>query len=118
MSKEIKEYIKQFPSEIQDRLVEIYEVIKKEVPSTTTEKISWQMPTFYLNENLVHFAANKNHVGFYPGAEAIVYFTDEIKKLDLKFSKGAIQFNYQDELPKDLIKRIVKHRLDKVKNRD
>ena len=56
------EYIKQFSPEVQELLTKVRNVIKEAVPEAT-EKISYQMPTFYLHENLVHFAVNKHHIG-------------------------------------------------------
>lgn len=109
MLKEIKEYIKTFPEERQVKLIEIYNIIKEVVPDETTEKISWRMPTFYLNGNLVHFAGFKNHVGFYPGEEGISKFKNKFVGLD--YSKGAVQFKYQEPLPKELIQEIVKFRV-------
>ncbi|MEL7658243.1 MAG: DUF1801 domain-containing protein, partial [Bacillota bacterium] len=83
--KTIDEYIRQFPPEIQEQLQALREVIKDAAPSAT-EKISWQMPTFYLNGNLVHFAAHKNHVGFYPGASGVENFQQKIS--EYQSSKG------------------------------
>jgi uncharacterized protein YdhG (YjbR/CyaY superfamily) len=102
-------YIKQFSKEIQSRLKDMYNIIKEVVPKETVEKISWQMPTFYLNGNLVHFAAHTNHIGFYPGASGIENFKNKFE--DLKYSKGAVQFNNNKILPKELIQEIVKFRI-------
>lgn len=109
----IDEYIKLFPKEIQEKLIEMYNIIKEVVPKETTEKISWRMPTFYLNENLVHFAGFKNHIGLFPGAEAIEKFKDKFTGLD--YSKGGVQFKYKDSLPKELIQEIVEYRVNEVK---
>lgn len=105
----IDDYISQFPSEIQIKLQLIRETIKKAAPDAQ-EKISWRMPTFTLNGNLVHFAAHKKHIGFYPGPEAIEAFQEELSKY--KNSKGAVQFPYHEEMPIDLITRIVKYRVN------
>ena len=109
MNKEIREYIEQFPEQIQEKLNEMYGIIKEVVPEETTEKISWQMPTFYLHGNLIHFAAFKNHIGLYPGAEGIEKFKDDF--VGLKYSKGAVQFAHEKPLPKELIQKIVKYRV-------
>lgn len=109
MNIDIKKYIEQFPDEIQSKLNELYSIIRETVPEDTTEKISWQMPTFYLKGNLVHFAGHKNHVGFYPGANGIENFKNSFA--DLKYSKGAVQFKYDKPLPKELIQKIVKFRV-------
>ncbi|MCX8074623.1 MAG: DUF1801 domain-containing protein [Clostridia bacterium] len=105
----IDEYIKDFPEEIQVKLHEIRDIIREVLPEETTEKISWQMPTFYLNGNLVHFAGFKNHIGFFPGSEGIEKFKDKFG--GLQFSKGGVQFNYDKPLPKKLIQEIVEYRV-------
>lgn len=114
MQNDIKEYIEDFPVEIQEKLNQMYNIIKEAVPTETIEKISWRMPTFYLNGNLVHFAGHKNHIGFYPGASGIENFKDNFE--GLKYSKGAVQFNYDKPLPKSLIQKIVKFRVKENTN--
>ncbi len=109
MIKTIDEYIAEFPDEVQKRLTEMYNIIKEVVTEETTEKISWKMPTFYLNGNLVHFAGFKNHTGLYPGAEGIEEFQNQFDGLE--FSKGAVRFNHDKPLPKELIQKIVKFRV-------
>lgn len=104
----VDDYIAQFSPEIQKRLAEIRTIIKEEAPEAQ-EKISWQMPTYVQNGNLVHFAAHKNHLGFYPGAEGIEAFTDKIAAY--KSSKGAVQFPYQKPLPVELIREMVRFRV-------
>ena len=81
-----------------------------EIIPEASEKISYGIPTFYLNGNLVHFAAYKNHIGFYPGASGIEEFLKEISKY--KNSKGAVQFPLKEDLPIDLIKKIVAFRVN------
>lgn len=104
----IDEYIDQFPAEIQDRLNKLRSVIKEAAPSAT-EKISYQMPTFYLYGNLVHFAAFKNHIGFFPAASGVEAFQEKLN--EYRCSKGTIQFPYKKPLPYDLITEIVKFRV-------
>lgn len=106
--KTVNEYILQFPLEIQEKLQAMRKVIRDNAPDAE-EKMSWQMPTFYLYGNLVHFAAHKNHIGFYPGAEGIEAFTD--KFMGYKYSKGAVQFPVDKPLPFELISEIVKYRV-------
>lgn len=106
--KTIDEYIAQFPTEIQERLNKLRSVIQEAAPSAT-EKISYQMPTFYLYGNLVHFAAFKNHIGFFPAASGVEAFQDQLKEYHC--SKGTIQFPYKKPLPYDLITDIVKFRV-------
>lgn len=104
----IDEYIAQFSPDIQERLHLMRETIKKAAPKAT-EKISWAMPTFYLNGNLVHFAAAKKHIGFYPGADGIEFFKDRFN--NYSFSKGAVQFPFSKPLPVELISEIVHFRV-------
>ena len=109
MNKEIAEYIAGFPLTTQKQLKEIYKIIKEVIPKKTQEKLSWGMPTFVLKRNLVHFAAFKKHIGFYPGASGIENFTSEFTAY--KFSKGAVQFPLEQKLPKELIQKIVRFRV-------
>ena len=104
----IDEYIRLFPSDVQELLKQIRQTIKDAAPDAT-EKISYQMPTFYLNGNLVHFAAYKNHIGFYPASSGIAAFPNEIKAY--KSAKGSVQFPIDQPMPLDLIKRIVEFRV-------
>jgi len=105
--KDFDEYIALFPSNIQTTLQKLRSVIREAAPDST-EAISYQMPTFRLNGNLVHFAAYKNHIGFYPGPSAIITFYEDLSAYDL--SKGTIRFPIDEELPFDLIIAIVKYR--------
>ena len=107
----IDEYIAQFPDDVQVLLQEIRKVIKEVVPEAQ-EKISYQIPTFYLNGNLVHFAAYKNHIGFYPTASGIEAFKDEISAY--KNAKGSVQFPLNKPIPFNLIRRIVEFRVGGV----
>jgi uncharacterized protein YdhG (YjbR/CyaY superfamily) len=107
--KTIDEYIENYPEEIQKRLIEFREIIREEIPEAT-EKISWQMPTFYYLGNVVHFAGQKRHVGLHPGPNAIEAYIDEL--MDYKTSKGAIQFPYDKPIPKELIKKIVRFSME------
>jgi uncharacterized protein YdhG (YjbR/CyaY superfamily) len=104
----IDEYISLFTPEVQELLQQVREVIKETAPEAS-EKISWQMPTFTLHGNLVHFAAFKNHIGFYPGANGVASFTKELE--GYKTSKGAIQFPIGKPIPYELIIKIVKFRV-------
>jgi uncharacterized protein YdhG (YjbR/CyaY superfamily) len=103
----IDEYIADFPDDIQHLLNQMRETIQKASPEAT-EKISYAMPTFDLGGNLVHFAAFKNHIGFYPASSGIAAFQEEISAY--KNSKGAVQFPMNQELPLDLVKKIVQFR--------
>jgi uncharacterized protein YdhG (YjbR/CyaY superfamily) len=104
----IDEYILFFPDDIQDILRELRQVIKDAAPEAV-EKISYQMPTFYLHGNLVHFAAYKNHIGFYPTPSGIEAFKTELSIY--KGAKGSVQFPINKPIPHDLIKKIVAFRV-------
>lgn len=104
----IDSYIATFPAKQQELMRQLRQVIRETAPEAT-EKISWAMPTFYLKGNLVHFAAYKNHIGFYPSSSGIARFAREFT--GLKFSKGAVQFPLDKPLPADLIRRIVAFRV-------
>ncbi len=106
--KTIDEYISTFPKETQLILEKIRKTIK-EVAPLATEKISYGMPTFYLNGNLVHFAAFKNHIGFFPSPDGINAFENELKKY--RTGKGTLQFKYNEKIPFDLIKKVVELRV-------
>lgn len=102
------EYIATFPKEIQRILQEIRTTIKAAAPDAE-EKISYQMPTFFLNGNLVHFAAFKNHIGFYPTPSGIEKFKKELSRYE--GAKGSVQFPLDEQMPYDLISKIVKFRV-------
>ena len=102
----IDEYIAQYPEATRERLQAVRAAIRAAAPAAS-EKISWQMPTFYLNGNLIHFAINKRHIGIYPGPEAIAAFAAEFEKLGLHYSKGAVQFPLDQPTPFELLARIV-----------
>lgn len=105
----IDEYISQFPEDVQIILQQIRTAIKEAAPDAT-EKISYQMPTFYLKGNLVHFAAFKSHIGFYPIPSAIEEFKEELSLY--KSGKGSVQFPLDKPMPYDLIRRIVLFRVE------
>ncbi len=105
----IDEYIAMFPPEIQARLNEMRAVIRAAAPQAS-EKISYQMPTFYLKGNLVHFAVHKTHLGFYPTPSGIEHFKDELSGYE--YSKGAIRFPLDRPTPLDLVRRITAFRAE------
>jgi uncharacterized protein YdhG (YjbR/CyaY superfamily) len=114
----IDEYISAFSPEIQEILQKLREVIKESAPDAK-EKISYAMPTFEQYGNLVHFAAFKNHIGFYPAPDGINQFQDEVAEYHA--SKGTLQFPLGKPIPYELISRIVKYRvarnLEKAKSK-
>jgi uncharacterized protein YdhG (YjbR/CyaY superfamily) len=110
----IDKYILSFPKEIQIILEKIRQTIREAAPDAI-ETISYQMPTFRLNGNLVHFAAFKNHIGFYPTPSGIIEFKKELEKY--KNAKGSVQFPIDREIPYDLISKIVKFRIKENLNK-
>lgn len=104
----IDEYIAQFEPAIQERLQAMRDAIRRAAPDAK-EKISYGMPTFALHGNLVHFAAMKHHIGFYPGASGVETFRNKLA--DLGTSKGAIRFPLDQPLPLDLVDEIVRYRV-------
>jgi uncharacterized protein YdhG (YjbR/CyaY superfamily) len=110
----IDDYISEQADEVQPILQKIRETIHAAAPKAK-EKISWQMPTFWQGENLIHFAAFKKHIGIYPGGEATAYFADRLT--DYKFSKGAIQLPLNKTIPYDLIIEITEWRVSVVEKR-
>jgi len=107
-AKSIDEYISNSPKDLQEKLKQMRAAIKAAAPQAT-EKISYLMPTFYLEGNLVHFAALKNHIGFYPTPSGVQAFIKETSKY--ASTKGAIQFPLDEPLPLKLVGRIVKFRV-------
>lgn len=105
----IDEYIETFPNDVQSILEKMRQAIKKAAPEAL-EAINYQMPTFKLNgKNLVHFAAFKNHIGFYPIPSGIEAFKKELSSY--KQGKGSVQFPIDKPIPYDLVEKIVKYRV-------
>lgn len=105
----IDDYINQYDEELKEKLQNIRNAIMK-IDNTLVEKMSWGMPTFWKNGNIIHFAVNKKHIGVYPGPEAIVKFSKELNCYTT--FKGTIQFPINKPIPYDLISKIVKFNLD------
>ncbi|MGZ8518121.1 MAG: iron chaperone, partial [Chitinophagaceae bacterium] len=106
--KDIDEYTAGFPEDIQEILQKIRMTIREAAPEAE-EAIKYQIPTFTLNGNLVHFAAYKNHIGFYPTPSGIEAFKKELSIYE--GAKGSVQFPVDKPLPLDLVTRIVKFRV-------
>lgn len=104
----IPEYIKAQPKELQGRLRAMRALVRAAAPKAE-EAISYGMPTYKQEGNLVHFAGWKTHIGFYPGPVAIKAFAKELSKYEL--TKGTIQLPLNAPLPEKLIKRIVAYRI-------
>src|SRR5689334_19829733 len=106
----IDEYIAGFPKDIQKMLEEVRATIRKAAPEAK-EAIKYAIPTFTLNGNLVHFAAFKNHIGFYPAPVGIEAFKKELSPYE--GAKGSVKFPIDKPLPLALISEIVKFRVQK-----
>lgn len=111
--KNIDEYILLFP-DIKGKLEELRKIIHVQ-NNEIEEYIGYQMPAFrYKGKALVYFAGYNKHIGFYPGSEGIKHFENDFKIRKYKFSKGAVQFPVNENLPLDLIKKIVLFRLIEI----
>jgi len=106
--KNIDEYIMNFPDDIQLILKQIRATIRKSAPEAV-EAISYQMPAFKQNGNLVYFAAYKNHIGFYPTSSGIANFKDVLSNYEM--SKGTVRFPLDKPIPLELISKIVEFRV-------
>ncbi len=104
----IDEYIEGFPKDIQGILEKLRVTIRKAAPEAE-ETINYAIPTFTLNGNLVHFAAAKNHIGFYPAPTGSEAFKKELSSY--KSGKGSVQFPLDKPIPLSLITKIVKFRV-------
>lgn len=105
---EIDKFILGFPEPVQTKLHQLRNLILKEFPELE-EKISYGIPSYYSNGPLVHFSGFKSHIGFYPAPSAIVHFQKELSIY--KTSKGAIQFPLEQNLPVELIRNILRFRM-------
>ena len=106
--KTIDDYIESFPENVKLILTELRETIRRTAPMAQ-ETINYGIPTFKLKGNLVHFAAYKKHIGFYPTPSGISEFINELS--DYEISKGSIKFPISKPLPLDVVERIVQFRV-------
>ena len=112
MMKTFDDYFSKFDQELRTKLESIRKEVKKESPDAE-ECIKYLMPTFVLkNQNLIHFAAFKNHIGLYPGPEAVSFFENELEKF--KTSKGAVQIPLSEKIPLTLIRKLVHHAKERI----
>jgi uncharacterized protein YdhG (YjbR/CyaY superfamily) len=109
--KDIDEYIAGFPKDVQELLEKIRTTIREAAPDAE-EAIKYRMPTFTLKGNLVHFAAFKNHIGFYPAPRGIEAFKEELSAYES--AKGSARFPLGRPIPYDLIGKIVKFRVQET----
>lgn len=105
----IEEYIAQYPDEVQRKLNQLRRIVNDTAPSAT-ERLAWGVPTYYQRGFLVEFAVLKNHIGFYCTPSTIQNFSRELGRYKTN-TKNTIQFPFSEELPKELIEKLVKHRL-------
>ncbi len=105
-SKEVDDYINKQVVEKQAQLSIVRDLFIKTIPNCT-EMIAWNMPSYKLKKYVIHFAAHKNHFGIYPGPNAIEYYKKDLEKYN--YTKGAIQFTYNEKLPIALLKKIIKY---------
>ncbi len=105
----VDQYILSYPRATQEALRKMRELIRSAAPEAS-ERISYHMPTFYLNGNLVYFGAFTHHIGLYPLPHVLTSFQEELK--GYKVGKGSIQFPLDQELPAELIMRIVRFRVE------
>ena len=101
----VEDYILAQDEGIRGQLRQVRTVLVSRLPDAK-EKISWSMPTYWKDHNIIHFAAQKKHIGLYPGPEAVEFFSDKLNQAGLKYSKGSIQIPYSDQLPLELIAEI------------
>ena len=104
-AKNIDDYIADFPADVQLLLQKVRTAIRKAAPKAE-EAIKYQMPTFVLNGNLIHFAGYKNHIGLYPGSKPIEEFKDDLVRY--RVSKGTVQFPLDKPIPTGLIGKLTK----------
>ena len=106
----IDEYIATYPKNVQNVLQRIRQAIKEAAPKAE-EAISYNMPAFKLNGNLVWFGAFKNHIGFYPKKSAIMEFKEKLEDYEVSKVQGTVKFPLDKPVPLDLIKKVVEFRV-------
>ena len=106
----IDEHISSFPKNVQSILEQIRRAVKDTAPKAE-EAISYNMPAFKLNGNLVWFGAFKNHIGFYPRESAIEEFKEKLTGYEVSKVQGTVKFPLDKPMPLDLIKEMVKFRV-------
>jgi uncharacterized protein YdhG (YjbR/CyaY superfamily) len=104
----IDEYIAHYPKDVQERMEKLRKVIREEAPEAK-EKIGYGIPTFTFHGNLVHFGGFKTHIGFFPASSPMEEFKSEVSKYQT--GKGTLQFPLTEEIPWDLVRKIVRFRV-------
>ena len=110
----VTDYIESQSENIKANLISLRNTILASVPEAC-EVISYGMPAYKINSVLVSFAANKNHIGFYPTTKPLEVFKNELTHY--KTSKGAIQFPLNEDIPLELVEKIVKFRIEEDEQR-
>lgn len=111
----IDDYIAPFPAPVRRLLGQMRRAIREEAPEAV-EVMSYGIPTFDVNgKHLVHFAGYAHHIGFYPTGRGITAFQDELS--NYKSGKGSVQFPLDQPLPLDLVRRVVRFRLDQSQSK-
>ena len=110
----IDEYIAGFPPGVQESLQKMRAIVREAAPDAE-EALKYRMPTFVLQENLVHFAAYEKHIGFYPTPSAMEAFSTDLK--DYAHAKGSVQFPLNRPVPLALVKRMVQFRVKEVREK-
>lgn len=112
-----EEYFLLFPKDVQAKLEALRKTVHAQTPELD-EYIGYQMPAFrYKKKPLVYFAAYKNHIGFYPASEGMKNFEKDFIERKFKFSKGAVQFPLNEDLPLDLVERMVKYKIAEIEDK-
>ena len=101
----VEEYILAQDEGIRGQLRQVRTVLVSRLPDAK-EKISWSMPTYWKDHNIIHFAAQKKHIGLYSGPEAVAHFAEKLDQAGCKYSKGSIRIQYSENLPLELISEI------------
>ncbi len=110
----IDEYIAGFPPDVQESLQKMRTIIREAAPEAE-EALKYRMPTFVLQENLVHFAAFEKHIGFYPTPSAMEAFSADL--MDYVHAKGSVQFPLNRPVPFALVKRMVQFRVKEIREK-
>lgn len=110
----IDEYIAGFPPDVQGLLQQIRGIVHQVAPDAE-EALKYHIPTFVLHGNLVHFAAFKKHIGFYPTPSGIQQFKKELS--EYPNAKGSVQFPLDKPIPFELIRRIVEFRVREARQK-
>ena len=107
--KDVDEYVADYPKDVQKILNKIRATIKKAAPKAE-EAISYQIPSFKLNGNLIHFAAYRDHIGVYPAPRRVEKFKKDLARYGS--GKATLKFSLDEPIPYDLITRLVAFRVE------